>query len=515
MKWIVAVALLGLLTASLRAQSVPAGNSASKEKEQLTRFASEVEELRVVSQIPGLSAAVVQNGRLIWSQGFGFADRENRIPATPDTAYPIASITKTFASMLLLQLVEQGKLRLDDPVVKYLDAELMTKYFGGSHDDTIKVRHVLTHTSEGVPGAAFRYSGFKYGALTAIIERASGKTYRALVVENILNRFKMTNTVPGHNVLEENNSPDASAAKRYAEVLSRMAKPYALYASEKIVPAEYPSKKLNASAGLISTVGDLAIYSSAIDSLMLLRPETLDAAWTAGAANDGKALPYGLGWFVEHHEGLKIVYHGGWWPNQFSSLLLKVPEKNLTLILLANNEALSAPNASLTGSDITASPFVVAFMRTFIHAAARGQVLPAPKWKLSVVDFRSQIAGVAQQQDSYVYANELRAHASTFKWLKARPRFRQEVAVEPQVFDAYVGRYELRANSVITIFKEGGKLKARVTGQGEFQLYPESVTKYFLKDEDVQVTFVRDAQGAVTHLIVHEPTGDAQAKRLN
>src|SRR5262245_51805407 len=85
-----------------------------KLKARLENLDKSIEDLRTILKIPGISAAVVKDQKVIWSKGFGLADVENKIAATPETPYRIASLTKTFASTLLMQLVEQGKLNLDE-----------------------------------------------------------------------------------------------------------------------------------------------------------------------------------------------------------------------------------------------------------------------------------------------------------------------------------------------------------------------------------------------------------------
>src|SRR5258706_922922 len=91
----------------------------SIDKKQLDRFEKQVNALRESLKIPGMSAIIVKDQKVMWERGFGYADLENRVPATPDTLYSIASVTKTFASTLIMQLVEQGKLDLDEPMSHY------------------------------------------------------------------------------------------------------------------------------------------------------------------------------------------------------------------------------------------------------------------------------------------------------------------------------------------------------------------------------------------------------------
>ena len=110
-------------------------------------------------KIPGLSAVILEDGEVLWTQGFGYADVERRVPATPDTLYHLASVTKTFTAILVLQLVEQGKLDLDAPVSRYVPE---------IKDDRICIKHLLSHTSEGTPGEKFNYNPDRFEHLKTI-----------------------------------------------------------------------------------------------------------------------------------------------------------------------------------------------------------------------------------------------------------------------------------------------------------------------------------------------------------
>lgn len=309
---------------------------------QQNRFAAletRLPELMREHQIPGLSAVILKDQRVAWTIGFGFQDREHRVPATPDTPYRIASLTKTFASTLLLQLLEQGKLNLDEPMGKYAP--------NGSRWDGVRIRHVFTHTSEGTPGERYRYNGARFGALTDVIERLSSTPFRDLLARNILDKLGMARSVPGQDTEEP----------RYQAALRELAKPYKRDDSGEAVPSEYPPRRITASAGLISTANDLAKYDVAIDRHEFVARKTQEIAWTPALSNDGQTLPYGLGWFIQRHAGTRLVWHYGYWPGSFSSLLLKAPEKNTTAILLANSDGLSRPFPSLGGGNVLGSAF--------------------------------------------------------------------------------------------------------------------------------------------------------------
>ena len=166
----------------------PAAEQESANTETLDAFETEIENLRQEMKIPGLSAAIVKDGKLVWARGFGLADVENNIPATADTPYHLASVTKPFAALVLMQLIQEGRLSLDDPVSRY----------GVSlpEGDTVTVRHLLSHTSAWPPGANYQYNGNRFGMLSQVIKAATGRSFQEWLFERILQPLGMNNTAP-------------------------------------------------------------------------------------------------------------------------------------------------------------------------------------------------------------------------------------------------------------------------------------------------------------------------------
>ncbi|HEX3144315.1 MAG TPA: serine hydrolase [Pyrinomonadaceae bacterium] len=177
---------------------------------KIARFETVLEAVRQELKIPAYSAAIVKDQRVIWAKGFGYADIENKIPATEHTPYHLASLTKTFASTILMQLVQEGKVKLDDPVSKYgITLE---------SDGVIRVRHLLSHTSEGNPGEQYRYNGNRFGELDKVIQKASGKSFGELLIANILEPLGMNETAPNVFRVVSTKSPDAAGQAAEAEV---------------------------------------------------------------------------------------------------------------------------------------------------------------------------------------------------------------------------------------------------------------------------------------------------------
>lgn len=403
----VSMSCLVTLNQSSSALTLKAGSShyatlrpnAPNAQERIRAFEVEVEQLRDFLRIPGLSVAIVRGKHVLWAKGFGYRDYEAKLPATPDTLYPIASLTKTFSSVLLLQMVERRLLKLDDPVTKYrADQDVAT---------TTRISHYLTHTSEDIPGEYFYYSGGRFGRLTTILEKASGKSFRALVAENIFNRVDMEQSVPGLN------------AEGYDKKLGALAQPYVLNKGQ-ITRSEYPSPGMNASTGAVSNVLDLAKFDIAIRENILLGKKSKEQMFTPTTSNGGNVLPYGLGWFIQDYEGHKLIWAYGQEPT-FSSLYLKIPDLDITLIVLANSIALSDP-FWLILANVRRSPFALAFLRTFVSQSGNNAPLPPPHWDLGTALLSAELSRMETRAGRYSYADELVAHAFAEQWLGNKSR---------------------------------------------------------------------------------------------
>ena len=306
----------------------------------LQSFENKVASLREKYHIPGLSVGVMHGKTLVWKKGFGYADIENKIAPDENTVYQVASVTKTFGSIILMQQVEAGKAGLDDPISKY-GINLGARW--GS-DPRIKIKHLLTHTAMGnvwnayKPGYAFRYNGGWYNQLDAAISKASGSSFGQLVMDTIIKPLGLKRTAPS----TDDSLDFALSGFDRDTYLSWTAKPYDWNKKKKqLTPVTY-KYGFGPAAGLMSTVADLAVYSAALDEKRFLRPETWEQVWTPFVTGRGKKIQYGLGWFVTRYKGLKMIWHTGWWMG-YSALFLKVPEKDITFIILANSQDLSRP----------------------------------------------------------------------------------------------------------------------------------------------------------------------------
>jgi CubicO group peptidase (beta-lactamase class C family) len=331
----------------------------ASETQVLERFAGRLDEYRRHLNIPGMSAAVIRNQQLVWAQGFGFADVENKIKATPETPYHLASLTKTFASQIIMKLLEEGKIDLDDPVKKY-GVKIQD-------DPGITIRHLLTHTSEGRPGGRYKYNGARFARLGKVVEKVAGKSFRELVVTQIIKPTQMDDTAPellrsSLRDFEPGQSP-ATDEQNFKRINNELAKPYALNDSLEPVPGKYPNPDhMGVSTGLLSTVIDMAKYDKAIDNNTFISNQMQELAYTPAVSNSRRTLPYGLGWFVQEFAGTKLIWHYGWEVN-YSALILKVPEHNVTFVVFANTDELSRP-FRLGAGDVLNSPLAVEFLKS-------------------------------------------------------------------------------------------------------------------------------------------------------
>lgn len=342
---------LALLTLSCGSDLTDPGDPIVVEyMEGLTGFAAQLDTLRVELHIPGMSAAIVENEEIVWSLGFGFADVDEGRRVTPTTAFHLASLTKTFASTIVMQLVEQGLVDLDDPVSDY--GVSLTA------NGTVLVRHVLTHTSEGVPGTSFQYNGNRFGELDQVIDAASGRSFGELLVERLLQPLQLRHTAPNTKSLYFG----LTGFDRDA-FIANMAAPYE-WEGGQVVRSSYPSY-FGTAGGLIASVENMAAYSIAIDQGRFLQAAMWDSVFTPAEDPSGDPLPYALGWFIHIHEGIELQWHYGWWDAN-SSLIVRVPEQGLAFVVLANTSMLSRAYGLGGDSNVLRSDVARLFIESFV-----------------------------------------------------------------------------------------------------------------------------------------------------
>ena len=402
------------------------------------------------------SVLVAQDGKVVLNKGYGFANLEWDVPNTPTSKYRLGSLTKQFTAACILLLEERGKLKIADPVKKYMpDAPAAW--------DKVTIFHLLTHTSgipsftgfpdyaasepfpstpeklvarfrdkplEFQPGEKWNYSNSGYVLLGYLIEKISGQTYSQFVQENIFTPLGMKDS--GY---DSNSAIIPHRAAGYTPI------------PNGIKNAGYIDMTIPLSAGgLYSTTEDLLRWEQGLMGGKLLSPASLQKMTTPFKQD------YAFGIGVHTEKGHKIIDHNGGIEG-FNTILQYYPESKLTIIVLAN---------------------------------LNGQAPEAIAAKLADL----------QHGQSVVLSSE-----------------KKEISVAPAVLSKYVGTYELMPGFNIVMTLENGQLMTQATNQPKFPLFAQSDTKFFLKVVEAELEFFKDDKGEVTYFMLHQNGRDMKGIR--
>ena len=310
------------------------------------------------NHIPGLSVAVIRQGKLVFTKQYGLANVELSVPLESISPFKIASLTKPITAIAVLQLEEEGKISLDSTLSHYLSG-LPSQW------STVTIRQLLSHTS-GIPdyfqspdwswrnswrldltheefisivaktpmafkpGTHIQYSNSGFYLLGMLIEKISGHSYREYVDLNIFRPLQM----------------NFSRRDDAEEIISNRVSGYT-FAHDSLKNAEYNSDTWAYSeGGIITTASDLAKLDSALYTDKLLKPSTIEKMWTPSNLNNGRKAVigdngagkpnyYGLGWFISYYNNHRVVLHGGEKPG-FTSTYFRFIDDHLSIIVLAN-----------------------------------------------------------------------------------------------------------------------------------------------------------------------------------
>ena len=333
-------ALLVAAAAPLSAQRVDRGAL-------LARVDSIVQAEMTKAKVPAMSVAVEQRGEVVLAKGYGLANVESSVPASAETVYKIGSITKQFTSAIIMQLVEAGKIALDDPITKFLPSY-------PTQGNTVTIHHLLTHISgiksytslgpkfwneasrldlsdsamiasfqnqpfDFAPGAKYQYNNSAYYLLGVIIEKVTGVPYRKYLNEQLLPPLGLGNT----SFCEE------------SAIIPHRARGYEVR-DGKVVNADPISMNTPGGAGaMCSTVLDLLKWRHALFGGRVVSNASLEKMTTPAKLNDGSLTGYGYGLGVGRFEGHRRVAHGGG-INGFITQAAYYPDDDLTVVVLGN-----------------------------------------------------------------------------------------------------------------------------------------------------------------------------------
>ena len=324
-------------------------------------FGAYLDSLRNQAGIPGLAAAIVDSNRIVWERAYGQQDIARSIATRTDTPFNADGLTQTLTATMVLQCADERRLSLDDTVGSLV---------ADTSEPDASVRQLLTHTSGAPQNLRFLLRPERLAPLWPIVRACNVDSYRETFA-NLLHRLAMFDSIPGPNMISiappAEGVPHPVDVERYSAILRRRATPYLVDGASRAFPSSYPesSAVLTPAAGLVTTVRDLAKFDLALKQGILLESGTLGQAWSSPRAN-GAPLPHGIGWFVQTYNGEKVVWQFGMAENASSSLMITLPARGLTLIVMANSDGLVKLYSPSNG-DITLSPFARLFLNLFVR----------------------------------------------------------------------------------------------------------------------------------------------------
>lgn len=431
---------------------------------------------------PGVSIALINDGRIEWARGYGVLEAGGKEPVTPETLFQAASNSKSLTAMLALRLVEQGKLDLDSDVNKRLISwKVPENEF--TTDQKVTLRRLLSHTAgvtesgflgypvdsalpnlrqilEGEkpansrpirvdmkPGNGFRYSGGGYVILQQLVMDVTGKSFPELMQKTILKKLGMT-----HSTFQQPLSPDLASRAAAGHLPSGVEITGRWFVLPELAPA-----------GLWTTPTDLARLVIEVQKSRL------------GKSN-------------------KVL-------STASTKRMLTPEiDNVALGWLVDGQGSSA-RFSFSGSNVGYKSRMIGYMNS-------GQGV--------VVMTNSENGGE-------LVVEIIRSVAAEYGWPDFHPREKVIVKVDPRIYDSYVGEYEIAPGLILFVTREGDKLLSRAmpiptppsaTGQPKSEMFPESETTFFVKDADAQFTFVKNDEGQVIQVDIQRATRLFQARKI-
>jgi CubicO group peptidase (beta-lactamase class C family) len=319
------------------------------------RFGEYLEALRSQAGIPGMAAAVIGENDILWERPFGQQDIGRTLATSPDTPFHFDGLMQIVTTSMVLKCVEDGRVSLDATIAEF-DPD--------NPDGGSTIADVLSQTTRTPSGLVFNYQPNRLDPMRFVVRACTGNSFRETTAA-LLDRLAMIDSVPGMDAMTliapAEGVTDTVEASRYAGVLARLATSYTVDASGGATPAVHPDATLTPEGGLISTARDYAKFDVALRQGVIVGPEMLARAWQTPLDWTGTPVPHGLGWFVQSYNGETVVWQFGMTENASSSLVVTVPSRGLTLILLANSDGLVKPFA-LANGDLTTSPFAKVFL---------------------------------------------------------------------------------------------------------------------------------------------------------
>lgn len=505
---------------------------------------------------------IARDGRPILEKGYGFADREQEVPNSPETKFQIASVTKQFTAAAILHLAQQGKLDLQDPLAKHLPA------YPADPGDRITIHHLLSHTSgipnyladpeiwariateipipelvatfshrplDFEPGTAFAYSNSGYVLLGLIIEATSGQSYEEYLRNAVFQPLGMRDSGYGC----------------HAGIVPNCASGYETVGDEWRNAGPIAMSMAYSAGALYATASDLLKWDQALYGDRLLAEASKERMFTPVLEG------FGYGWVIGEIAGRRVIHHAGGMPG-FGSHIGRYPDDGLTVIVLGNNDSVGAESLGFSLAGVAfGRPYDLPVRKTPIDVDPRilddypgAYMIAEGEYRVIRRDaggLTSQRTGgpvtriLPEAADRFYYAGN---HAITITFVRdstgtvAASLMRQGgvetrheiltgpladsllaertvVQLDAAVLERYAGEYELAPGFTLTFRSEGSRLFSRATGQEEVEVYPASETVFFLKVVEAEIAFELDDAGTPTGLVLTQGGREMHARRVH
>ncbi|QJR81198.1 serine hydrolase [Alteromonas pelagimontana] len=479
--------------------------------------------------IPGLQVSVIQNNRVVKAASYGTANVQHSVKVDDDTVFNIASMTKAFTCVAVMQLVEQGKIDLGATISTYMD-DLPKSW------QQITVNQILTHSSglpdfmnerfqlinsEGEeqswqavqqrkmlfePGAAFHYNQTNYLLAGQIIQRVSGKSYSDLIIEFQLKKVGMMRT-------------EAAGFAHFEGVNLHQARDYRQNQQGNLsnVLTHFPSI-IRAGAGMSSTANELAKWSIALQrGLFFDNKDSLEILWQEAplssdhwAKENPNMHPYALGWYkVNRPLNKKVVTAGGG-----QSALAVYPDDDISIVLLTNLAGSKPENlmdelAEFYLDDFALSPDIK-LLKQKLEQKGYDNALDLAK-KLVTEGQINFEAGELHHFAKLLVKHNKKQQAKTI--FSLNNQLFSKVILNKEKLDEYVGDYEL-ADFSINVSRNADALFITATGDTTLPIFSVTDSRFVLKQIDAAITFVKDESGSVNKLILNLNNQDLTGKKI-
>ena len=431
---------------------------------------------------PGVSIALINDGRIEWARGYGVLEAGGKEPVTPETLFQAASISKSMTAMLVLRLIEMGKLDLDSDVNQRLVSwKLPENEF--TKEQKVTVRRLLTHTAgttaqgfigypvdealpslqqildgekpansaairvDMKPGGKFRYSGGGYLILQQLMTDVTGMSFPTLMQKTVLQKLGMTDSN-----FQQPLAPQLASRAAAGHLPNGVEMSGKWFVLPELAPA-----------GLWTTPTDLARFVIEVQKSRMSKSNKVLSTASINEMLTPQIENVALGWFVDGQGSSKRFSFGG--SNVgYKCRMLGYMNAGQGVVVMTNSE---------NGAELT-----------------------------------SEI---------------IRSVAAEYGWPDFHPRERVIVKVDPRAFDSYVGEYEIAPGFILVVTKEGDKLMSQATpvplppsaaGQPKSEMFPESESTFFVKDADAQFTFIKNDKGQVIQVNIQRSTRLLQARKI-